>query len=337
MHEELQPRYLLAGDVATPWQNLADPLDVNGDDNVTALDALLIANQLDRGSTSHLDVSSSAAGCAGLHLDANGDGSLTGQDFESVVTHLNGPARRPHAGQDDRTRFAHETPARRRGAAVRFADDLVFAIDVGAGLGREFQLTPRGGQDRAQAMHRPLDAGSTRSVVNPSAGPELRSERATGRIQRAAKRLFGQEFANANAEVLRSFPLIDELAEAMVTGGLTSVRAGRVAPSHVAAGTVVSAGEPLVTSLWAEGEDPNNPPTAQDEYYDLPHDTMLDEYAPGVMWNDWDEPGDALSTTLVSGPSHAASFTLYADGSFSYEPDPSWVGSPAAHSASAWP
>jgi len=45
MHERLEQRQLLAGDMAASWQNAANPMDVNNDENVTPLDSLLIANQ----------------------------------------------------------------------------------------------------------------------------------------------------------------------------------------------------------------------------------------------------------------------------------------------------
>ena len=42
--------------------------------------------------------------------------------------------------------------------------------------------------------------------------------------------------------------------------------------------------------------------------------------APGVLGNDSAVEGDALTAVLVSGPSHAASFALNANGSFTYVP-----------------
>ena len=47
----------------------------------------------------------------------------------------------------------------------------------------------------------------------------------------------------------------------------------------------------------------------------------------GVLGNDTDADGDTISALLVSGPSHAADFTLNADGSFSYTPEANWNGS----------
>ena len=48
---------------------------------------------------------------------------------------------------------------------------------------------------------------------------------------------------------------------------------------------------------------------------------------PGVLGNDSDpDNGDTITASLVSGPSHAVSFTLNADGSFSYTPSSNYNG-----------
>ena len=46
----------------------------------------------------------------------------------------------------------------------------------------------------------------------------------------------------------------------------------------------------------------------------------------GVLVNDFDADGDALTAILVSGPSNAASFVLNSDGSFNYTPTPDFNG-----------
>ena len=92
----------MAGDLLTLapslWQNPLDPLDANGDGQVTALDALVVANQLQIRGPGTLEtvalkgVDPQAAGPGGdgvLYVDTNGDGQLTPEDFDAVASYLN--------------------------------------------------------------------------------------------------------------------------------------------------------------------------------------------------------------------------------------------------------
>ena len=70
----------------------------------------------------------------------------------------------------------------------------------------------------------------------------------------------------------------------------------------------------------------NNPPVAAPEAYSPTEDTLFTTTAAtGVLANDSD-PDSAIQAVLVSGPSNAASFTLNADGSFSYMPAANFFG-----------
>ncbi len=69
----------------------------------------------------------------------------------------------------------------------------------------------------------------------------------------------------------------------------------------------------------------NGPPVAQDDAYSVTEDTPKVVGAPGVLADngsgpDSDPNGDPLRTYLVTGPTHAAAFTLNTDGSFTYLP-----------------
>ena len=75
-----------------PWQNAVKPLDVSGDGFVTALDALLIINQLNTraiiGPDSRLPIPV-PAGFAPPYFDTSGDGFLTAIDALLVINELN--------------------------------------------------------------------------------------------------------------------------------------------------------------------------------------------------------------------------------------------------------
>ena len=75
-------------------------------------------------------------------------------------------------------------------------------------------------------------------------------------------------------------------------------------------------------------EDPNanHAPVAVDDSYSTYKNTELNVDDPGVLANDTDADGGTLTAVLVSGPAHASSFTLNADGSFDYTPAAGFVG-----------
>jgi VCBS repeat-containing protein len=69
----------------------------------------------------------------------------------------------------------------------------------------------------------------------------------------------------------------------------------------------------------------NDAPVAVADAYSLDEDSVLTITAGGVLDNDTDVEGDALTAALDSGPLHG-DLTLNADGSFSYTPDADWNG-----------
>jgi VCBS repeat-containing protein len=70
----------------------------------------------------------------------------------------------------------------------------------------------------------------------------------------------------------------------------------------------------------------NQAPVANNDGYSTNEDTTLNVAAPGVLGNDTDADSDPLTAHLSSGPSHASSFTLNLNGSFTYTPDTNWNG-----------
>src|SRR6266571_1956386 len=71
----------------------------------------------------------------------------------------------------------------------------------------------------------------------------------------------------------------------------------------------------------------NTAPVAlNDAYIVNENGTLAVPAVSGVLTNDSDADGDTLTAVLVSGPAHAAAFTLNPDGSFSYTPTNNYVG-----------
>jgi VCBS repeat-containing protein len=70
----------------------------------------------------------------------------------------------------------------------------------------------------------------------------------------------------------------------------------------------------------------NVPPAAAADAYTTKQDTALEIPAPGVLDNDQDADGDALTAVLESQPAHGA-VTLNANGSFTYTPNAGYTGS----------
>lgn len=69
----------------------------------------------------------------------------------------------------------------------------------------------------------------------------------------------------------------------------------------------------------------NDAPAAAPESYEVDENTLLTVEAPGVLANDSDIDGDALSTSLETDPA-GGELNLAADGGFTYMPDPGFYG-----------
>ena len=72
----------------------------------------------------------------------------------------------------------------------------------------------------------------------------------------------------------------------------------------------------------------NDAPVASDDAYGTAEDTALSVGMPGLLGNDTDVDGDALTASLVSGPAHGT-LVLAPDGSFTYTPDANFHGADA--------
>ena len=77
---------------------------------------------------------------------------------------------------------------------------------------------------------------------------------------------------------------------------------------------------------WTQTRSATSTPQASRDYTSNEDNTLNVAAAAGVLANDYDVDGDPLTAVLVSGPSNAASFSLNADGSFSYTPNQDFNG-----------
>lgn len=69
----------------------------------------------------------------------------------------------------------------------------------------------------------------------------------------------------------------------------------------------------------------NDPPIAASETYTVDEDSVLSLVAPGVLGNDSDVEGDALSASVATGTAHGT-LALAADGALIYTPDANFFG-----------
>ncbi len=83
---------------------------------------------------------------------------------------------------------------------------------------------------------------------------------------------------------------------------------------------------PLASAVtWVTITVTNQAPTAVDDLYTTPEDTPLSITAPGVLANDSDPEGGALTAVLNSGPSNGA-LSLTSNGAFVYTPTLNFAG-----------
>jgi VCBS repeat-containing protein len=82
----------------------------------------------------------------------------------------------------------------------------------------------------------------------------------------------------------------------------------------------------VAVAITVTAPPPNNPPVALGNTYIVISDSLYTLPAPGILANDTDADGDALTAAIVAPAAHGTA-TLNADGSFSYLSDPGFVGS----------
>lgn len=73
----------------TPWRNVLQATDVNNDGRVSALDALIVINRLNRDEASALPTPTANEPFGGFYFDVSGDNHATALDALRVINHLN--------------------------------------------------------------------------------------------------------------------------------------------------------------------------------------------------------------------------------------------------------
>ncbi|GAB5406818.1 MAG: hypothetical protein Aurels2KO_50490 [Aureliella sp.] len=114
---------------------------------------------------------------------------------------------------------------------------------------------------------------------------------------------------------------------AIVNGKIEYTPAADFGGSDSFAYTIVdTAGNTATATVDVTVTPVNDAPVASGESYSHDQDSTLTIDAPGVLVNDLDIDGDALTASLIAGPD-SGSLTLNADGSFAFTPDAGFVGS----------
>ncbi|GEM_PF-3618974 len=90
--------------------------------------------------------------------------------------------------------------------------------------------------------------------------------------------------------------------------------------TYVASDGVTTSAPALVTLLVT-----NRPPIGSNDIYGVCYGQLLTVLAPGVLYNDSDPDGDALTAVNPTLPAHGT-LNLAADGSFTYQPDAGYSG-----------
>ncbi len=80
------------GGTTNTWRNPAQPLDVNADGQITALDVLLVVNWLNTTGAGQLGAAPSPSSPGFVYIDVNGDNFVTAVDALQVVNYLNSHA-----------------------------------------------------------------------------------------------------------------------------------------------------------------------------------------------------------------------------------------------------
>jgi hypothetical protein len=169
--------------------------------------------------------------------------------------------------------------------------------------------------------------GETSTTVSSSGSPSTSGNNVTFTAHVTATSGTG----NPTGQV-RFFDGPTQIGQDNVTGGgnasiqLNSLNVGShsITATYLGSTTFRTSTSPAITQVVEGG---NGAPTAVADDYGLAEDgSLTPDAGSGVLANDDDPDNDALTAVLGTGPSHAQSFDLNGDGSFTYVPAPDFNG-----------
>ena len=116
---------------------------------------------------------------------------------------------------------------------------------------------------------------------------------------------------------------LDGSGQAVIQVVLTDVRSHSITAHYLGGGGfAASASDALTYDVTAS----NVAPVANPDGFSVGEDGTLNQAAPGVLANDTDANGNALTAQVIGGPPPNGGLAFNANGSFTYTPDPDFNG-----------
>jgi Tol biopolymer transport system component len=119
-----------------------------------------------------------------------------------------------------------------------------------------------------------------------------------------------------------------DLGDSLDGKALADIRFGRdgFSGNQICFAVTFTDGSEAIYSVTLDFLDGNDPPLAVNDSYGTSEDVTLSVAAPGVLANDLDPEGSALTAVVATLPAHGT-LTLNPDGAFSYSPEADYNGS----------
>ena len=322
--EQLEGRRLLTG---TPWHNLDLPTDVNRDGILSPFDALAGINELNFGGARELNDAAQVRNS--YAFDVNNDGHLSSIDVLQTINAMNAE------GEDDALLQIRLQTEDGDGNAID-------SIDVDGNYTLSAYVQDLSGRDEGESgvFAAYLDVMYDSSITSIA-----------GEIS------YGSDYQNGKTGDTSVDGIIDEVGafDGFSPLGNSELLLFSVPMSATAAGTVTFDADPAdffpahesllfgvldgqadgavtpdkimyVDTTLQIGSSDGTTPVAVDDTYQATQDiTLVVAKENGVLANDTDPNGDALSATLITDVSNG-NLALESDGSFTYTPNAGYSG-----------